>query len=77
MTPFHTRCDSAVGLIELVSVDRVIVEIGEVRVEVQLLPDHVGVDHRGALLRRVAPRTRQAVSGGIAAVGVVDCGEAP
>ena len=69
------RDPALVGLLELVAVDRVVQEIGEVVVELERRLDYVGVDLRGAARVALPPVRGQRIRWR-AAVGVVDLAEA-
>ena len=67
---------AAVELVELVAVDRVVEEIGEVVVELQRGADHIGIDVGLAEVARLRELARQAEPAGDAAVGRIERAEA-
>ena len=76
MADIERRRRAPVGLRELVAVDRVVEEVGEVGEQLELPVRHVGVDFGRPFLAALPPRAREAVAVRPAAVGRVDQVEA-
>ena len=65
-----------VELAELIAVDGIVEEVGEIVVELQRRADHIGVDLGLPVLARMRPIARQREAAGDAAIGRIERAEA-
>ena len=73
MAHIHRAGDALVRLVELVAIDGIIVEIGKVGKQIQLVLHQIGIDFCLAHVATSLPGSRQADAMRLAAIGLVDC----